>query len=501
MNGIPTKKKSGRTCVWAGIALITIVGCGFDISNFYSNSDDFLATGRTLSHFTAIQVDPRSEDSAGPQFVVPADLNQDGFIDLVSAWHQSQPIQIHLQQRDSRGNISFETVTLAGDIPVVTVAGLEIADFDRDGRPDIAVLVKNSLQEGAGCLTGELPEGGLPGVILIYYGPTDPAQSNQALAWEEIPVGVSLLLGAGDGTTLPENDGYTQMAVGDMDFDGDLDIVAAWNGACESSEVLLFENLGPLRIRDGTWAIQALPDIFTATIIKDLALADIDGDEDLDVIVTRPQAGSMNVHWMRNPIVDQIDDFHISNGEWQVGTIGQVDTGADIIRLGDIDQDGLTDVVMRSTNGALLQWFKGPEGPTTRPVRNIPWEVYTLAEFTNRQPHALSLGDVTGDGQLDAVVSAGGGLAFFNAASAPSVYDQWIENMIVDDDSNPNDPNAPPTTDPNVTPSEVPGTSVINDILIVDLDGDGSRDLVVTLDRSGLSGLTNDALVWFKNTR
>ena len=98
------------------------------------NSDDFLGTGRTLSFFTAIQVDPQSEDSAGPQFVAAADLDSDGFIDLVSAWNQSQPVQIHLQRRDTIGNISFETVTLAGNIPVVSVAGLTIADFDQDAR-------------------------------------------------------------------------------------------------------------------------------------------------------------------------------------------------------------------------------------------------------------------------------------------------------------------------------------------------------------------------------
>ena len=35
---------------------------------------------------------------------------------------------------------------------------------------------------------------------------------------------------------------------------------------------------------------------------------------------------------------------------------------------------------------------------------------------------------------------------------------------------------------------------------VVDLDGNGANDLVVTLDRSGLSGRTNDALAWFRNT-
>ena len=35
----------------------------------------------------------------------------------------------------------------------------------------------------------------------------------------------------------------------------------------------------------------------------------------------------------------------------------------------------------------------------------------------------------------------------------------------------------------------------------VDLNADGANDIIVTLDRSVLSGLTNDALVWLRNTR
>ena len=103
----------------------TLVGCRVDYGDVADGGGggDFLTTGRTLSFFDVHQVDPRSEDSAGPQFVVAADLNQDGLMDLVSAWNQSQPVQIHLQYRTTAGGIYFETTTLAGNIPVVAVAG------------------------------------------------------------------------------------------------------------------------------------------------------------------------------------------------------------------------------------------------------------------------------------------------------------------------------------------------------------------------------------------
>lgn len=514
------------------VALGTWLGCRGNYgatSGVAAGSSDFLATGRTLSFFSAIQVDPQSEDSAGPQFVVDADINSDGLLDLVSAWNQSQPVQIHLQRRTASGDISFETVTLAGNIPVVAVAGLAVADFDLDGAPDIAVLIKESLISGAGCLNSEQPESPedvLNGVILIYFGPTDVIQVNQALAWRDQKVNSSFLAGDGDSHSPPEEGAYTSMAVGDMDGDNALDIVVAWNPACGSPPaVLLFTNNGPGAVRDGIWPVATIPDPFQCSSlvdpeqcspIKSVALGDIDRDADLDVVVTFPAARSMNVRWYRNPALDVPDGCHLDGGSWLVGTVGQVEPrsgftpsgGADIIKMNDIDGDSILDVVVRSSGGKILQWLKGPECPTTPttaaltdPYRNVPWRVYTIAEFTERTPEGLAVGDLNFDGTPEVITSAAGGLLFLGSRTAPSVYDQWIENLIVDDEPPGTPGEAPPTTDPNVAPQDVAGTTFINSILVVDLDGDGANDLVATFDRSGLSGLSNDALVWFRNTR
>jgi hypothetical protein len=157
------------------------------------------------------------------------------------------------------------------------------------------------------------------------------------------------------------------------------------------------------------------------------------------------------------------------------------------------------DVVVRSTGGKVIQWLRGPVEPTTSPVRSIPWQVYTLAEFTERTPEALAVGNMNFDGQVDVISTAQGGLVWFDAGDSP--YDQWREILIVDERADDEGGSDTPATDPNVTPDEIVGDTGMNTILVVDLDGDGASDLVVPFDRSGLSGLTNDALVWFQNTK
>lgn len=483
------------------VSVSSLAGCRGKY-NVTADPSDFVATGRTFSFFNPVQVDPRSEDSAGPQFVKAADLNGDGLLDLVSAWNQSQPVQVHLQSRSATGALSFETVTLAGNIPAVSVAGLDVADFDQDGNPDIAVLIKISLLADAGCLDSEVPdEGTLSGLVLLYMGPGDPTQANQALAWDELIVETSRLPAPDTVPTIPEVDGYTSMAVGDINLDGAPDIVLASNIACGGSaaDVIIFENQGPTAVRDKTWQAIVMKNDFPKNTVKSVALGDIDGDGDTDIVATFPDAPSMNIRWFRNPIIDIADDYHYTTGDWQVGTVAQIATGADVLDLGDIDNDGILDVVVRSSGGGLIQWLKGPAGPTTAPMRNIPWQVYTIAEFTDRTPEAIALGDLNGDGQLELLATAEGGIAWFDALAAPSLYDQWVENLVIDD--SPPDPNTDPaTTDPNVTPTEVAGTTFINSLQVVDLDGDGSNDFIATLDRSGLSGITNDALIWFRNT-
>ena len=93
--------------------------------------------------------------------------------------------------------------------------------------------------------------------------------------------------------------------------------------------------------------------------------------------------------------------------EWERRPVGALDTGADVMAIGDIDLDGSDDILIRSTDGQIVQWFRqpnalvvAPEFPPNDPVPsrfNFPWPVFTLTEFEEQEPEAIAIGDLTGD--------------------------------------------------------------------------------------------------------
>jgi hypothetical protein len=197
--------------------------------------------------------------------------------------------------------------------------------------------------------------------------------------------------------------------------------------------------------------------------------------------------------------------------------------------VGDADTDGFQDIVVRSTEGKIIQWFRRPntltlppEFPPSDPLptrHDFPWTVYTITEFTDQELQAIALGDVTGDGQTELIAAVGGGVFWFDSSVGATVYDPWFGNTIIQDSpdaeagTSQQDTSADTATDPDaivepVTPggtgvgvNAVDASTYINSLIVVDLDGDGKNDVIGTLDRRAGSGLSDDRIVWYRNTR
>lgn len=577
-----------------------------------------LPSEQTQSFFTAFQIDPVREDTAGPKFVAAGDVNQDGLLDLASAWNQSQPVQLHLQQRGAFGEISFRTITIAGTAPVAIMAGLEFAQIDGDGWLDIVVLVKAT---GAGAWCPSVPPkeiSRMEGEIIIYFNPASEGLIADGDSWVEMllvnpyvgdrwfhrhfPGGETIALE--DAKVQPEFGGYTALAVGNVDGRPGDDIVVANNaGECLElgqepalNTVELWVNPGGEDARDPTlWGVPSdrqlsggVPITLMRDIpqVTDVVIEDIDDDFDLDVVAAYYDSISRNLRWSRNPLlphgyeamiagasdgdIDRCeggvnDEMGCPNGDadclgaedgecwngscvggaspgadcqdssgcsgvedgvcrasswrfypfhWQNRPIGQVDTHANVMAIGDVDGDSFEDIVVRSTNGKIVQWFRRPnpltvepEFPPDDPVPDrfdFPWPVFTITEFLDREPEGIAVGDVTGDGQLELLVAVNGGVYWYDATAGTSVYDPWFGFTIIQDapaDSGGTAGAGGQQGGVGVGVGATDATTFINSLLVVDLDGDGKNDVIGTLDRRSGSGLSDDRLVWYRNVK
>jgi len=543
-------------------------GTGGTTDQVVEGAEDVELPGEeTRSFFTAFQLDPVAEDTAGPKFVVSADIDQDGLPDLVSAWNQSQPVQLHLQRRDPEGNISFRTITLAGTTPVAVVAGLEVGQINGDGWLDVVVLVKadgtlgfcppkrcSSAEDCAGdvlcidgCCDGNCDPrtiSRLQGQIIVYFSPGDSLLADGD-SWDERILVNPLVVdelgaqwrnqypgiefkGLETSKVQPEWDGFTALVVADVDGEPGDDILVALNPApCDAlgqdppiNTVDLWVNPGPGLSETPTgWGAPLSIMGGVGPQVKDIAVLDIDDDGDLDVIATFPDAISRNIRWARNPV----SPGGSVESAWELRPVGQVDTAADVIAIGDIDNDGSEDLLVRSINGQIVQWFRQPnnlvvppEFPPNDPVPdrfNFPWPVFTLTEFASQEPEAIALGDITGDGRNEVIVAVEGGVYWYDGTAGDMVYDPWVAHAIIQDSP----PDSTDTTGVAPGPGTpdggdgMPGAGVgieavdtsthINTLLVVDLDNDGKNDIVGTLDRRTGAGLSDDRLVWYRNTR
>jgi hypothetical protein len=516
-----SKRHNGCTAIAGGVCVLGIIGCASMFAQSGGsagsvNPNDFLNSGATASaFFRAIQIDPPAEDSAGPQFAAVGDFDNDGRVDIASAWNESQPIQIHMQQRTTAGELVFATIPVGGTTPIARVGGLKVADLDLDGFDDIVVLVKDtgllarcdpSRDDCDVTENGGILENAIAGVIVVFFNPGDV----YADAWAPVTLPQSQLAGANDFDRLPEKGGYSSIDVGEIDGIDGPDIVVAINRAEGDpavddiiNSIDLYPNPGGATGRNGdNWA--RIPIHGDLPAVGACKILDVDDDGDNDVVATFPEAKSGNVRWLPNPL--NFGSLTNVLGLWPAyAPIGQVATQADVLDTGDVDGDGLADVLVRSANGKIIQWFKRPAQPSANALRN-PWQVYSIAEFADRPPAAIALGDVTGDGELDAAIAAGGAVAWFTPFGARSsgVFNFWQESLLIDDDpvadQQAADPLATVNPDPNAA-AEATGGTLINTLIVVDVDGDGFNDIIATLDRGALSGLSNDALVLFRNTR
>ncbi|MHC4704745.1 MAG: FG-GAP repeat domain-containing protein, partial [Planctomycetota bacterium] len=244
------------------------------------------------------------------------------------------------------------------------------------------------------------------------------------LLWYEYPNWTRHAVSAGD-------DGWsTDAEVGDMDRDGDMDIVISdWY---KHKRLVWFENFHVLGIH---WRMHVIGDVRG----HDIELADLDGDKDLDV-VTRQQGSAGNVleiwlqkslwQWVHRQVpcpvgegldvadLDDDGDPDIVTGSRWYETPSDVDEGAWVehvfttawthgdcaVCVADMDGDSRKDVVLAPAEkrGGVyrIAWYRAPAD-----VKSAGWREHVIDPEVETVIHSLGAGDVDGDGAADVVAA------------------------------------------------------------------------------------------------
>ena len=276
----------------------------------------------------------------------------------------------------------------AGSTPQAVVLG----DLDGDGRLD-AVLANGSANTFS-VLRG-LANGTFGAAMVVASG-----ASPRALALADLDedgtldlllgtnAGVQRWRGRGDATfslagTLDGGTTVRAIVVADLDADGVLDVATANNG---SNEVRVLIAGGALGRPDGTFAAAVKYPVGNGPL--KLLACDLDRDGALDLVSADNSAGTVSVLRALTSAGRPTGGFAASVRT----TVGGSPAG---LAQGDVDADGLTDLLV--TNGA---------GTTLTVMLGRATGGYTLRTFTTPlAARDLALADVDGDGIADALTA------------------------------------------------------------------------------------------------
>lgn len=197
--------------------------------------------------------------------------------------------------------------------------------------------------------------------------------------------------------------------LGDFDGDGDLDVVSGAKGTFSgvSHPVYWFENLKG----DGSaWAEHLLP--VNGDIIDNSRTADFNADGRDDVIIQKYHGGGVYYVVCAAPA-----DARKSEN-WRVYRIGEGGSG---LCLADIDGDGRLDVLANN------RWLRNPGQPAQE-----RWPAFSIGDAPQGVKNAA--GDFNGDGRTDIVLSSeeGKGL-WWCEAPAKAAAGKWIRHPIAED--------------------------------------------------------------------
>ena len=247
--------------------------------------------------------------------------------------------------------------------------------------------------------------------------------SDDALTWYENDGSGGFLGGQTIQSSSPLDDPRA-VAAGDVDGDGDVDLVTA---SRENSRVVLHEN-------DGTGGFSTTQIDQPGNAPRSIALADVDGNGTLDVIIG--EASNDEVSWYSNDGTGGAGAFSGSS------LITSSQTAPTAVATADLDEDQAPEVLVASEGDDTVAWYD---------YTGSDWTSGGTLTSSADSASAVHPADLTGNGELDVLVAAGQGnslTAFVNEGGATFSGGRTFDT----------------------------GAQGVQDVTAADLDGDGRLD-------------------------
>ncbi|MBW8201595.1 FG-GAP-like repeat-containing protein [Flagellimonas abyssi] len=455
-----------------------------DLLGAVSNSGTFLlfendGSGAFITHI----VDDSEMFSRGAYDVASADLDGDGDLDVAGIMTDGGYREAKVVWFENTGSFNF-TAHLVRTLPYnssYAYSAVSVVDLNGDGDIDLltASAIENSFNyyenDGNGSFTN-------------FVISNDPDYANRASHIDYVDMD-----GDGDidviGTLFRspkylwfENDGNENFAphviedtyllvdgassidAGDVDNDGDIDLVGA---SGESQRILWFENDGS---QNFTTFVLESDNQYTADV-NTVEFSDMDHDGDIDVLASASNSFSSGLYWFENdgnenPTNRFRDSFDNSSATIiaNSGVSGIANRG---VGAADFDGDGSIDVYASSNK--TFHWFKN-DGSSLNFSENFINTTYLAEGMTS-----MDGGDLDGDGDID-------------FASSSSHIFAWHENVGND------------VFKTHIIDNSVIYTDGARSVQIIDLDKDGDLDVLGAANAARFPGNTyNGAYVWYKN--
>lgn len=434
------------------------------IAALYTNDGSGLFTLQTDTSFSGVEEGALSF----------ADADGDLDLDLFMCGKDSSgsgSAQLYLN--DGMGNF-----TKVNTVPFIAVekSALELGDVDNDHDLDLVITGTNNASQriaqyfkndGNGNFTSVANHG----LHAVNYGKLNFADIDGDLDKDLLLTGhnpntqgrlAELFINDSTGQlTKVEGSPFTTMlmeaaAFGDLDGDGDEDLLLTTNGPTEQA--------GKVYYNDGTGSFTGHTDIaFSGYEECNLKLADVDNDGDLDAIITSKNAYPRFAKLLLN---DGTGKFNlVANSPFS-------DIGNATISIADVDNDNDIDVLISGTS------FQ----------QNSPTELYindgfggfssTPIPFTKMIEASTAFADIDSDGDQDVILAG----SWFGQGDSIAIYlNNGNGNFSID------------------LSNQLPSL-LWPDCLFTDQDNDGDQDLILAgFEKISLNTLANKPRIYFND--